>query len=144
MHPLLVPTKLAWPDILASGAAREPFEETGLDLRHDLDRLEHVNIRGQRDLKGRQYYKLMLRPGDSVPSGEMPYTGEQFKLKLSDEHQGFCFEPDGNKAAEMIKAHSGGKNREALLEIVAQAPAAQTTRLSMHSRTSRASVSDYF
>jgi hypothetical protein len=34
---------------------------------------------------------------------------------LSHEHQGFTFEPDPKRAAEMIRHHSGGKGSEALL-----------------------------
>jgi len=47
-----------------------------------------------------RYYQLGLRDSDSVPGGELPYTGEQFKLRLSDEHQGFCFEIDMVKAPD--------------------------------------------
>lgn len=131
-------------DPSAVGAARELWEETGLDLRHELERLHHVAIDGQADLEGRRYYEVTLRAGDSVPGGQLPYTGEQFLLRLSEEHQGFAFEPDGCKAAEMIAQHSGGQNRLALLEIVAQAPPQRTTRLSMHSRTSRGMDDGYF
>ena len=37
------------------------------------------------------------------------------QLKLSHEHQGFCFEKDPIKAAEMLKDHSGGSGSEALM-----------------------------
>jgi hypothetical protein len=37
------------------------------------------------------------------------------QLKLSSEHQGFCFERDPIKAAEMLKNHSGGNGSKALM-----------------------------
>ena len=37
------------------------------------------------------------------------------QLKLSVEHSGFLFQPEPREAADMLKQHSGGKVREALL-----------------------------
>jgi hypothetical protein len=42
------------------------------------------------------------------------------QLKLSHEHQGFCFEKDPVKAAEMLKNHSGGSGSEALMMAMAR------------------------
>jgi hypothetical protein len=42
------------------------------------------------------------------------------QLKLSHEHQGFSFEKDPVKAAEMLKDHSGGSGSEALMMAMAR------------------------
>ena len=86
-----------------------------------LERVKHVPIDGQGDLKGRWFYSLELRNTDSVPGGELSArvgaSGQPilFKLRLSAEHQGFCFEPDVAKAAQMIETQSGGHNKMAFL-----------------------------
>jgi len=147
-------------DACKVGAVRELFEETGIDLRPQLglERVKHCPINGLQDLKGRWFYSVELRNTDSVPGGELSTgvggTGQPiiFKLRLSDEHNGFCFEPDVNKAAQMIEAHSGGHNKTALLAMAlagmktrageGTAGRSSTARLSKHSRASNAS--DYF
>ena len=42
------------------------------------------------------------------------------KLKLSHEHQGFTFEPDATKSADLLVEHSGGKVSKALKMAIEQ------------------------
>ncbi|GBG25103.1 Hypothetical Protein FCC1311_013202 [Hondaea fermentalgiana] len=93
----------------AFGAAREVFEETGIDLRANLARLRlAVFPDGTTQLKGRQFFRLTLTDADAV-GDRAPDSGEDFRLNLSDEHVGFVFEKDAENLALMIDQHSGGK-----------------------------------
>lgn len=47
-----------------------------------------------------------------------PEGGQNFQIRISDEHTGVVFESSVTKAAEMLLAHSGGKCSDALLRIV--------------------------
>jgi len=109
------------------GAARELHEETGIDARKDLDRLEPVRLRasdnGDRDseleneLKGRLFFRLTLADSDFIPGGNytaMNGVSPDLKLRLSHEHQGFIFEPDPKDAPRQLLLHSGGKVSKAL------------------------------
>jgi len=101
-----------------AAAARELYEETGIDLRApaEMQRLKLVVFpSGGVQHHARQFFRLELQDSDALGSHK-PETGENFTLKLSDEHQAFRFEKEASKAAEMIRLHSGGRNREAFLK----------------------------
>ena len=46
--------------------------------------------------------------------------GNPFLLRLSEEHTGFTFERDLERAAKLINLHSGGKNTKALKRIASE------------------------
>jgi len=96
-----------------TAAARELFEETGIDVRGDIDRLVQVSWGPNHsvELKGRRLFHLQLEDSDSCtdPGAEYPSTGEPFKLRLSSEHQEFKFQEDMLQAALDLQQHSGGK-----------------------------------
>ena len=108
------------------GAARELYEETGIDARTDLDRLEPVRLRpsDNRDdseldngLKGRLFFRLTLADSDFGSGGNhtsMNGVLPDLKLRLSLEHQGFIIEPDPRDAPRQLLLHSGGKVSKAL------------------------------
>jgi 8-oxo-dGTP pyrophosphatase MutT (NUDIX family) len=128
-HPLLV---LA----CKIGVARELYEETGIDIRNDLDRLQPVRLREDNKedngltcvLKHRLFFKICFTDDDFVTEGfdskmalglsQAMYTEEpspiKLMIKLSHEHQGFIFEPNTRKAVDLLTQHSGGKISTAL------------------------------
>ena len=131
-HPLLV---LA----CKIGAARELYEETGIDIRNDLDRLHPVKIREKDNgvftkshvLKHRLFFKICFGDEDFVTEGfdskdklgwsrSMNDTPPMLMIKLSHEHQGFTFEPDPKRAVDLLINHSGGKVSTALELAIAQ------------------------
>ena len=122
------------------GAARELYEETGIDVRNDLDRLLPVQLRkeGKKDngltfvLKHRLFFKICLNNVDFVTErfdskvvlGLTQSMNTEPKpmlmLKLSNEHQGFIFEAKPTKAIDLLTQHSGGKVSTALGMAIAQ------------------------
>eukprot|EP00931_Biecheleriopsis_adriatica_P037706 TRINITY_DN21633_c0_g1_i1.p1 TRINITY_DN21633_c0_g1~~TRINITY_DN21633_c0_g1_i1.p1 ORF type:complete len:165 (+),score=37.67 TRINITY_DN21633_c0_g1_i1:89-583(+) len=99
-------------------AARELFEETGLDLRGSLHLLRplHFGAELQKKLGTRVFFETALTDADSVhlqDSSEgltAPLSGQSnFFLRLSCEHTGFYFEADAERAADAVHLHSGGK-----------------------------------
>ncbi|KAL3769022.1 hypothetical protein ACHAWO_006788 [Cyclotella atomus] len=109
------------------GAARELFEETGMDLRSTIDRLVPIQVRQSSDDEGKLLCQFKKRIFFSVEVSEYDFftKGAGFvkamnknlshlKLKLSHEHQGFVFEPSLAKAADLLNKHSGGKITTAL------------------------------
>jgi len=124
------------------GAARELYEETGIDIRAALDRLQPVRLRENSDeslfceLKKRLFFKLCLEDSDfgttgieSMKAKPLPpmlkLSHEHAKppplmLKLSHEHQGFIFEPDATKSVDLLVEHSGGKVSKALRKAIKQ------------------------
>lgn len=122
-------------------AARELYEETGMDFRDRLYRLSAAELEGlgpeagKLHLSGRRYWKLDISNADSVhelssqePSAAMrlatPLSMEHFRLCLSKEHTGFRFEKTVSKAAVQVQLHSGGTSSLALL-LIDQAAQAQ-------------------
>lgn len=121
-----------------TGAAREIFEETGIDVRSKLDRLQPVRLHGNSkkgllscEFKKRLFFKLCLEDRDFVTSGikskvsmglhlSMNENPPPLMLKLSHEHQGFTFEPDATKSVGMLVHHSGGKVSNALRKAIEQ------------------------
>lgn len=130
-HPLLV---LA----CKIGAARELYEETGIDLRNNLNRLQPVPLRdnsnnkvNEKDddltcrFKHRLFFNICLTDADFVTEGidskmglglsqSMNTDPPKLMIKLSHEHQGFIFEPNPMKAVDLLIQHSGGKVSTAL------------------------------
>jgi len=102
-------------------AARELFEETGIDVRSNLGRLQELDVKQTK----RKYFYMELENKDSVPlfeedvlmvSIEGEYKNKRtFNLKFSHEHKGAIFE-EPSKVAERIQHHSGGKNSVAFKE----------------------------
>lgn len=101
----------------AAGAARELFEETGVDVRSELDRLELASFSDGSDaLKRRQFFRLRLTAADAV-GAKKPDSGEEFALRLSHEHVGYVFEQEPTKFANWVAQHSGGNCRQAVLAL---------------------------
>lgn len=107
-----------------AGAARELYEETGMDVLRQLDRLQPAPLQHEEEARLPNLYKSRLfffLPviDDDFPQGNgvppMGDLGKHLKLRLSVEHSGFTFQPEPAVAAEMLKLHSGGKCSEALL-----------------------------
>lgn len=103
-----------------AGAARELYEETGIDLLRQLDRLQPSPLQSTADMpnlyKDRLFYYVLVTDADFPKEGVTPMgtLGKNLRLKLSVEHAGFIFQPEPDEAAEMIQLHSGGKCAEAL------------------------------
>jgi 8-oxo-dGTP pyrophosphatase MutT (NUDIX family) len=102
-------------------AARELFEETGIDVRSQLDRLRPLELcasphEGLEKFHGRMYFELEISEADSSSAdGSLPpLTSEDFRLLLSSEHRAWIFEKDLEKAALAVEHHSGGYNSAAL------------------------------
>ena len=122
------------------GAARELYEETGIDLRNDLARLQPVQLQKVKKdgsvattyiLKQRLFFKICFTDADFVTEGfdsmvslglsqSMNTEAPMLMLKLSEEHQGFLFEPDPRRAIDLLKQHTGGKVSTALDMAMAQ------------------------
>lgn len=122
------------------GAARELYEETGIDLRNHLDRLQPVQLRKSENngafpascvLKHRLFFKICFSDDDFETTGfdsmvalglsqAMNTEAPMLMLKLSHEHQGFRFEPDPRRAVDLLMQHSGGKVSKALGMALAQ------------------------
>lgn len=115
-------------------AARELHEETGIDFRDRLYRLNAVDLlsMGPEACKlhqaGRRYVKVDISNADSVDDLSLeaaagsvrlatPLTMQDFRLCLSREHTGFRFEKSAHKAAELVEQHSGGTSSLALMLI---------------------------
>lgn len=107
-----------------SGAARELYEETGMDVRQRLERLEMADVMesGNETLKNeykhRLFFYLWVNDEDFLQNGggvaPLGAEGAHLRLKLSVEHSGFIFQSEPEVAVEMLKQHSGGKVSEAL------------------------------
>jgi 8-oxo-dGTP pyrophosphatase MutT (NUDIX family) len=119
------------------GAARELYEETGLDVRDKVYRMEPAALRNAIttnkngkfvltcELKKRLYFFLPITDDDFISpdsvdetvklTGPMTEEGIHLRLKLSVEHSGFMFEKDPEKSAMLLEQHSGGNGSKALL-----------------------------
>jgi len=112
-------------------ATRELYEETGIDLRDSLDRLQPVQLKLSKankiscEYKKRLFFTAQIFDRDiSLQDNQYVLTSSLTQaldknppnamLKLSEEHQGFSFERNLSKAIEAIALHSGGKVSTAL------------------------------
>jgi len=120
--------------LLASkiGAARELYEETGINLLSQLDRFEPTPLRRRTEemaevefcsVKDRCYFSLVLTDNDFPKESDHPGVllhsplddnGNHLKLKLSEEHSGFRFEMNPNESIQHLKKHSNGVGSKAL------------------------------
>ena len=98
-------------------AARELYEETGMNIRQDLGRLRRL----ESDHPLKVFFLLEVNDGDfskvaSEPGAPLvPGAGAaSLKLRLSHEHTAWRFEKDKAVAAEAMKLHSGGAPSEIL------------------------------
>lgn len=122
------------------GAARELYEETGMDLRRSLDRVIPTRLYDENQLakmklknekvvneyKGRLFFTVRVTDHDFLRGEDLPIADAAFlqrpmgaqppnlMLKLSHEHQGFAFEQDPDIAVTLLQHHSGGKVSKAL------------------------------
>lgn len=108
------------------GSARELFEETGLDVRSNVERLQPARLRLSQtvdksgntmlvnEYKNRMFFFLLVTDDDFPKEGREAFGSSHLKLKLSVEHSGFTFQPDPMIATDMLEHHSGGKVSEAL------------------------------
>lgn len=109
-------------------AARELYEETGIDIRQNLNRLQSLR---PYEIGGfnRFFFELLLTQEDSieVPKYSADSADQQYRrlrpndetsfcLRLSDEHTGFNFVETLDEAATEVKLHSGGHCSKALLQ----------------------------
>lgn len=105
-----------------NAAARELFEETGIDVRSEEGklRLRYLERCGQ---KNRFYFSLELSDADNPDledsGGTKALSGHSFALRLSKEHTGFTFVKDASVAVEMTVLHSNGKSSAALQQYAA-------------------------
>jgi uncharacterized membrane protein YidH (DUF202 family)/8-oxo-dGTP pyrophosphatase MutT (NUDIX family) len=104
-------------------AARELFEETGIDVRARLGRLERLDAEVA-DGGKRSFFLMDLSDADGVggTARALLLTPRHspviaFTLTISHEHTGFAFEPSLEKAADMVQKHSGGYCSAALLRL---------------------------
>ena len=123
------------------GAARELYEETGINVRNELYRMEPAALRNavgtttkngkpilSCELKHRLYFFLPVTDDDFLSPGQqsddddnakfiapMTNEGSHLWVRLSCEHSGYQFEKDPTVAAKMLQAHSGGNGSKALL-----------------------------
>mmetsp|Transcript_53500 Transcript_53500/g.127254 ORF Transcript_53500/g.127254 Transcript_53500/m.127254 type:complete len:241 (-) Transcript_53500:218-940(-) len=127
-------------------AARELYEETGMDFRDRLYRLRPVDLEvlgseGQRlHSKGRRYFELDISKTDSVHVEDIPpHSGsdvrlaaplsmEDFTLRLSSEHTGFKFEARAAQAAKDVAKHSGGTSAVAVRVVLVSAETSNLAR----------------
>mmetsp|Transcript_3130 Transcript_3130/g.5697 ORF Transcript_3130/g.5697 Transcript_3130/m.5697 type:complete len:205 (-) Transcript_3130:72-686(-) len=118
------------------GAARELFEETGMDIQRNLDRLKPATLRSgvENDrktgspllgceLRKRLYFFLSVTDEDFIPKSvanqaglvsPIGSEGKHLMLQVSVEHSGFMFVKEPTESVELLKSHSGGAGSEAL------------------------------
>mmetsp|Transcript_2427 Transcript_2427/g.4518 ORF Transcript_2427/g.4518 Transcript_2427/m.4518 type:complete len:306 (-) Transcript_2427:216-1133(-) len=115
-------------DAARMGAARELFEETGIDVREQLNRLEPVRLYKDSDdttslvnmLQNKLYFFLNVTNDDFLLTGEDGLTypqgenGKDLALRISHEHSGFIFENDPLESIEKLFKHSSGTGARAL------------------------------
>ena len=83
-------------------AVRELLEETGMIISTDrLRPLKHI-------ADGYFFFALDLMDSDQVKGGDVCSSGEDFKLKMSEEHTRFQFFKDWKSASAAVVRHSKG------------------------------------
>lgn len=117
-------------------ATRELYEETGINVQKELERVTPVSLRDTAvaakevycEIKERLYFSLNVTDNDFFSKSKLADDNYKTKgyvtpmgkddsdimLKISVEHSGFTFEPNLAKAANMIEKHSGGNGKRAL------------------------------
>ena len=114
-------------------ASRELYEETGIDTRALLHRLQPKQLRPHGkdtsisdelvcELKGRCFFSLNINDSDFPRDGTDSYEQTRgddasacssVRLNLSKEHSGFMLERNLEKIPKLLSKHSGGKCSDA-------------------------------
>ena len=112
-----------------AGAARELWEETGIDVRSQLKRLQPAALKSSNtatelscEIKHRLFFFLAAADDDFLTAdktsdqlvGPLGTEGRHLRIKYSVEHSGFDFEKDPNVSVQKLKKHSGGIPSQAL------------------------------
>ena len=112
-----------------AGAARELWEETGVDIRHQLERLQPAALRSSStqkelacEIKHRLFFFLAVTDDDFLSAdkttepliGPLGTEGRHLQIKSSVEHSGFDFEKDPKVSVQKLRKHSGGVPSQAL------------------------------
>ncbi|OII77962.1 NUDIX family protein [Cryptosporidium andersoni] len=108
--------------IFQRAAARELFEETGIDVRYNMQRL--IKFENTRIPRKWQFFYLEINDDDLNNILKSHYdknyikkssSGEGSILRLSSEHDSFMFIKDLKEAAKSIQRHSQGVCSKALI-----------------------------
>ena len=112
-----------------AGAARELWEETGVDIQNQLGRLQPAALKSSNtqkelacEIKHRLFFFLAVTDDDFLSAektteslvGPLGTEGRHLKIKSSVEHSGFDFEKDPKVSVQKLKKHSGGIPSQAL------------------------------
>ena len=109
-----------------AGAARELYEETGIDVMRQLERLQPALLQHESNndslpnlYKSRLFFHLSVTDADFPATGNVApmattAAAQHLRLALSVEHAGFTFQPEPAEAVVMLQHHSGGKCAHAL------------------------------
>lgn len=110
-----------------AGAARELYEETGIDVMRQLERLQPALLQHDNSnndslpnlYKSRLFFHLSVTDADFPATGNVApmattAAAQHLRLALSVEHAGFTFQPEPAEAVVMLQHHSGGKCAQAL------------------------------
>ena len=118
-----------------AGAARELWEETGIDVRDQLHRLQPAALKSSNtttelscEIKHRLFFFLAATDDDFLSAdktseqlvGPLGAEGRHLRIKYSVEHSGFDFEKDPNASVQKLKKHSGGVPSQALAMAMAR------------------------
>eukprot|EP00563_Minutocellus_polymorphus_P010033 CAMPEP_0181063700 /NCGR_PEP_ID=MMETSP1070-20121207/23787_1 /TAXON_ID=265543 /ORGANISM="Minutocellus polymorphus, Strain NH13" /LENGTH=259 /DNA_ID=CAMNT_0023143925 /DNA_START=1 /DNA_END=781 /DNA_ORIENTATION=+ len=118
-----------------AGAARELWEETGVDVRNQLGRLQPAALKSSNtatalscEIKHRLFFFLAATDADFLSAdktseqlvGPLGAEGRHLKIKYSVEHSGFDFEKDPSVSVQKLKKHSGGVPSQALAMAMAR------------------------
>ena len=118
-----------------AGAARELWEETGINVRNQLHRLQPAALKASNtatelscEIKHRLFFFLAATDDDFLSAdktseqlvGPLGTEGRHLKIKYSVEHSGFDFEKDPNVSVQKLKKHSGGVPSQALAMAMAR------------------------
>ena len=118
-----------------AGAARELWEETGINVQSQLHRLQPAALKSSNtatelscEIKHRLFFFLAVTDEDFLSSdktseqlvGPLGTEGRHLKIKYSVEHSGFDFERDPNVSVQKLKKHSGGIPSQALAMAMAR------------------------
>lgn len=153
------------------GAARELYEETGINVQSELHRLEPIMLqmfddenKGKKkmsklesySLKNRCYFHLLVSDDDflkeqkgdlCVPSIPLKVPmndhGSDLKLRLSHEHSGFLFEPDPMESIQKLTKHSGGMGSLVLRQSMNIAARLEKIEIQQQAKKEKRSIPQY-
>eukprot|EP00760_Papus_ankaliazontas_P029665 PhM_4_TR4341/c0_g1_i1/m.33186 len=96
-------------DAFKRACCRELFEETGIDLRSAISRLQPIPF----PHPTKRFFTVELSEGD-FPTID---GGGAVGLRLSHEHVGWLFVQTKEEVAELVKHHSGGDVGRAVMKL---------------------------